>query len=453
MGAHNETGTETKDVTETVDVVVIGAGFAGLTAARELGHAGLNVLTLEARDRVGGRTWTDYRFGHDLEMGANWIHWVQPHVWAEVTRYDREITRSPVADEAYWHGPDGTPRKGTLAEFMALIEDGQQRLIDDVRQAIPRGAEPTVGTIQDLDHLSIHDRFEQIGLDPEARAANESVWVGHVNAPLDQVGISSALRWVSATGGHWQLMHEASATYRVVDGMRGFTDAIAADVPGEIRLGTTVVSVTQQEQETGAGGGVVVETADGGRIRAQKVVSTLPANAIAGIEFAPTLPEVWQRLGRETVASQGTKVWLRAQGHVPRFFAYASQNDPLSVLKAEFYCTDEAGDYTILVGFGPDHTRIDLEDLAGVQAAVDRFRPGLEITEVTAHDWMTDPLSQNTWMTHRPGQLTRDLAELREPAGDVHFATTDNANLWGGFIDGAIESGLREARRIVDELR
>ncbi|WP_449283088.1 flavin monoamine oxidase family protein [Leucobacter sp.] len=436
---------------QSVDVVVIGAGFAGLVASRELGSAGLDVLTLEARDRIGGRTWTDHRLGHELEMGANWVHWVQPHVWAEMTRYGRGIVRSPRADEAYWHGADGTPRKGTLEEFMALIDEGQQLVIDDVREAMPRGVEPTTGTIRELDRLSIQDRFDALDLDPEARAANESVWVGHVNAPLDQVGISSALRWVSATGGHWQLMHEASATYRVVDGMRGFTDALAADIPGEIRLDTTVVSVTQGG--AGSDAHAIVETADGERIRARRVVSTLPANAIAGIRFEPTLPEVWQRLSSETVASQGTKVWLRAKGHLPRFFAYASQHHPLSVLKAEFYETDEQGDYTILVAFGPDHTRIDLDDLAGVQAAVDAFRPGIEITEVTAHDWMTDPLSRNTWMTHRPGQLTRDLAELQQPAGALHFATTDNADLWGGFIDGAIESGLREARRVAEALR
>lgn len=436
---------------QSVDVVVIGAGFAGLVASRELGRAGLDVLTLEARDRIGGRTWTDHRLGHDLEMGANWVHWVQPHVWAEMTRYGREIVRSPRADDAYWHGADGTPRKGTLEEFMALIDEGQQLVIDDVREAMPRGVDPANGAIRGLDHLSIQERFDALGLDPEARAANESVWVGHVNAPLDQVGLSSALRWVAATGGHWQLMHEASATYRVVDGMRGFADALAADVPGEIRLNTTVVSVTQSG--TGSDAHAIIETADGERIRARRVISTLPVNAITGIRFEPSLPEAWLRQSAETVASQGTKVWLRAKGHLPRFFAYASQHHPLSVLKAEFYETDEQGDYTILVAFGPDHTRIDLDDLAGVQAAVDAFRPGIEITEVTAHDWMTDPLSRTTWMTHRPGQLTRDLAELQQPAGVLHFATTDNADLWGGFIDGAIESGLREARRVADSLR
>jgi monoamine oxidase len=118
------------------DVVVIGAGFAGLVAARELGRAGLGVLVLEARDRVGGRTWTDRRLGHDLELGGTWVHWVQPHTWAEMTRYGREITRSPAAGEAYWLGAGDAPRAGTLDEFMALIDAGQQAIVDDVRAAI-----------------------------------------------------------------------------------------------------------------------------------------------------------------------------------------------------------------------------------------------------------------------------------------------------------------------------
>jgi len=109
------------------DVVVIGAGFAGLIAARELGHARLDVLVLEARDRVGGRTWTDRRLGHDLELGGTWVHWVEPHTWAEMTRYGREITCSPPAEEAYWLGAGDARRAGTLDEFMALIADGPRR--------------------------------------------------------------------------------------------------------------------------------------------------------------------------------------------------------------------------------------------------------------------------------------------------------------------------------------
>src|ERR1700753_1383400 len=234
------------------DVVVIGAGCAGLVAARELGRAGLGVLVLEARDRVGGRTWTDFRLGHDLELGGTWVHWVQPHTWAEMTRYGRAVTRSPAVEEAYWLGPRDAPRTGTLDEFMALIGPGQQAIVDDVGAAIPRGIDPADGEIGRLGALSIQDPVDALDLDDAARTANEGVWFGPVNARLDQVGLSSALRWTAAAGGHWQLMHEASATYRVVGGMSGFTAAIAADVAGEIRLGATVSGGAQ----TGGGAGV-----------------------------------------------------------------------------------------------------------------------------------------------------------------------------------------------------
>jgi monoamine oxidase len=432
---------------ESVDIAVVGAGFAGLTVARELGNAGFDVVVLEARNRVGGRTWTDHRLGHELEMGANWIHWVQPHVWAEMTRYGRRIVRSPKAEEVYWLGADGSTRTGTVEDVMALVEGGHDALLADVQEAIPRGVEPTVGSIHELDKFSIQDRFESVDIDPESRNANECIWVGHVNAPLDQAGLSYALRWTAVTGGYWRLSHDAAATYRIEGGMNSLSQALAADVRGAIRLNTVVSSVVQDND------GVIVETGDGGRIRARRVVSTLPVNASAGIRFEPPLPEVWQRLAAETVASQGVKVWLRARGHLPRFFAYATQHSPLSILKAEFYGTDEHGeDYTIIVGFGADHKRIDIDDLEGIQAAVDVFRPGIEVTEVTGHDWMKDPYSMNTWMTHRPGQLTESLEELQQPQARLHFASADNASLWGGHVDGAIESGLREARRIIEAL-
>src|SRR2546428_7385138 len=77
------------------DVVVIGAGFAGLVAARELGRAGLDVLVLEARDRVGGRTWTARRPGHRLEPCGTLVHLVQPPPWARLTPLRAWITRRP----------------------------------------------------------------------------------------------------------------------------------------------------------------------------------------------------------------------------------------------------------------------------------------------------------------------------------------------------------------------
>ncbi len=84
------------------DVVVIGGGFAGLTAARELHHARLDVLLLEARERIGGRTMTTAISGHTVELGGSWVHWHQPHVWAELTRYGIGVTPSRSPARATW---------------------------------------------------------------------------------------------------------------------------------------------------------------------------------------------------------------------------------------------------------------------------------------------------------------------------------------------------------------
>ena len=84
-----------------LDVLVLGAGFAGLTAARELTQRGLSVRILEARDRIGGRTWYTEGLGRGLELGGTWVHWTQPYVWAELARYGIGTVPSPAPSIAH----------------------------------------------------------------------------------------------------------------------------------------------------------------------------------------------------------------------------------------------------------------------------------------------------------------------------------------------------------------
>lgn len=135
-------------------------------------------------------------------------------------------------------------------------------------------------------------------------------------------------------------------------------------------------------------------------------------------------------------------------GPLKPFFSYSSQHHPLSVVRTEFIGDDDA----VLVGFGADSRRLDVTDRAAVAAALRVWRDDLEVLEVAGHDWMSDPYAAETWLIQRPGQFTRHHRALQLPTGVVHFASGDHANLWAGFIDGAIESGVRAARQVGESL-
>ena len=116
-------------------------GFAGVTAARELTNAGQSCLLLEGRDRLGGRTWTKEFAGVDVELGGGWIHWLQPHVWAEISRYGIEVTESPTPDQCVWLA-DGERRSGDLEEFDALLYRGVARFCEGFEDVLDYPYDP-----------------------------------------------------------------------------------------------------------------------------------------------------------------------------------------------------------------------------------------------------------------------------------------------------------------------
>ena len=421
------------------DVIVVGAGFAGVTAARELRRQGHRVLVLEARDRIGGRTWTDTRLGRDLEMGGTWVHWIQPHTWAELSRYGIGVTSSPTPVRGYWLS-GGTVHSGTADELLGLIDRGMAGSTEAALTYFPQPYRPLLAgdRLAEVDGLTIREKLEQLGLGPEEFDAVEGMWATNFSGRTEDGGYAQGLRWCALAGGSWQLMFEACATYKVVGGTRGLIEAMAADAGVEIRTRTRVTSVVQDD----AGATVTLE--DGSTLTAGAIVVTLPLNVLDSVTFDPPLSEGKRRAAHQGQASQGVKVWARLRGEHEPFVALAPGSAPLTLCQVEYVGDGE----TLVVAFGSVSERLDGSDPTAVQEALRVWLPDVEVLEVASHDWVADELSGETWPMQRAGQLTAALAELQRPEGRVVLAGSDYADGWAGFIDGAIESGMRAGRDV-----
>lgn len=427
------------------DVAIIGGGFAGLAAARDLTRAGLSARLFEARDRLGGRTWyRDSPLGRPLEIGGGFVHWTQPHLWADLVAYGLDVEPVDPVDTVYWLSR-GEVKKNTIDEYRAFVGQGQAALAAGALQAFPLPHQPFPLTPEAIaaDQISVADRIAQLGLPEDLAEILRGHWTLSFSGSTTDGAWSQVLRHTALAGGAWQMRAASASTYLIRGGSHQLVDAFAADTDADIRLSTQVSAIRRDGQ------GVRIETADGQVFAARHAIVTVPLNVLGSIAFEPPLSPLKQAAARQGQVSTGFKVWMRAKGKVDKFIAFAPDRYPLTMMGYEY----EIDGDTILLGFGPRASELDITDVRAVQAAVHQWRPDIELVGVDAHDWSGDPLAGETWAMLRTGQLSGQAEELVRPEGPVRIAGSDYALGWSGHIDGAIESGRRAVREIVRERR
>jgi monoamine oxidase len=420
------------------DVIVIGAGFSGLTAARNLREAGKNVLVLEARDRIGGSTWyrTDAIEGVGLEMGGTWIVPQQEHVWAEVERYGVPIQDSELPERMTWSAngkvldtllPCSPAEYGELEEALRKLLDAGARL-DYTRPLSEQG-------LDDLD-VPILQWAENVGLRGSARELLISWFCGCANANEETGSALDIIRWLASMDNSlWGMVQASVLGYTFTDGTRSLAEKMAEGTA--IKLSSPVRAVAASDSS-------VLVTYDGGTAEAAHVLVTVPIGVLKNIDWSPALSAEKLAASEENHAGQGQKVWALAT-NVPEDisgFGWGTSFDYVGAMHST-----ERG--VVLVCFAPEHDRVNVDDLADVQRAVREFAPDAVVLESAGHDWVHDEFSYGTWATFRAGQFAKYEQALRRREGRVHFTGSHTGTRWRAFIDGAIESGKRGAAEVL----
>jgi pseudooxynicotine oxidase len=423
------------------DVIVIGGGFCGVTAARECRKAGYRTLLLEARNRLGGRTFTADFNGHPADMGGTWVHWSQPHVWSEIRRSGLTLreTIGAAADKLIVHTSKGDVVTLSNAKVGGDIERAMAEYMGDSRKILPLPHNPFGSDeYKKVDGISSLERLSSLrGMSSLHRDLLDGYFATCGHNYTDKFAWIEMVRWYAIPGHNLTDMQDSISRYHFTDGTVSLINALMAEGKPELRLNTPVRRVIQDDSR------VTVVTGSGEELHARTVVSAIPLNVLKDIDWQPALAEGKLMASTETHAGFGTKLHVLLEGDYGNVACLAPSHNPLNWL-----FTDGIQDgHTHLIGFGPDPELLDVNDNESVQHAVRLFLPEAKVMRTFGYQWTLDPYSKGTWCTLRPGMWSKYLRDLQASSGRVIFASADWANGWRGFIDGAIEQGLEAGRR------
>lgn len=437
------------------DVIVVGAGFSGLKAAQELVNSGHSVIVLEAKDRVGGRVKHAELAGRAVDVGGQWIG-----TGHDVLRQEAE--RFGISTYAqYETGRTVMQMFGKLVQFtgtvprmnaLALVELFLlERRWSREMKTVPAGAPWTAPRAREWDSQTLESwivRNLRIRAAREfARLVPRGAWAAEASQ-VSYLWFLDALR--SGTGLNYLMgVRGGALDAKFAGGMHQVARRMAEELGERVVLNAAVLKIAQGTD------GVRVTTA-GRDYTARFAIVAGPPGPVARIAFEPHLPAARDGLHQRMAMGAVVKVivaYSHAFWRTKGFSGQVATDDDVVGLVLEDWqegttpmllCFIEGGHALEMSAAGPDARK------AKVIASLVRFF-GPEAADAVGYadnDWLLEPCTHGYVGSMGPGTMTRFGHALREPCGRVHWAGSETAEEWAGYIEGALRSGIRAAQEV-----
>lgn len=441
------------------DVVVVGAGFAGLSAARALMNAGLDVVVLEAREVVGGRTGTQSDSQRSLELGGQWTGPGQHRVLELASTFGVATFPTPHEGEDVAMGSGASTDSGSIAH----LDDGDiQRVVDQVDALsanVPGEAPWLTPDAERLDHTILDDWLQREVPSDSARQWMRRVLEGLMTTSASDMSLLTILHAAKTSGTLSAAMgiEDGAQELRLVGGMHGLAVGMAEELGSRVRLASAVTSIRHDATAAHL-------TTASGDVSAQVAIVAVPPSSWPLMSFEPELPAAHRALPAMMPMGSVIKAQVVFDRPFWRDAGYSGLVlDHGSVFPFMVDNSPSTSDEGVLATFISASDVAQWSDAAlGVQAQSMRRKHLIEhigrafdmsVPDPVAyvdHDWTAEPWIGGGYSgVMRPGGWTSCGPALREPVGRVHWASAESATMWTGYVDGAIQSGERAAAEVL----
>ena len=434
------------------DVVIVGAGLAGLAAARRLAASGVDCLVVEARDRVGGRT-LNHSIGDDkiVEVGGQWVGPTQTRVLELIRELGLETFPT------YQRGEHVVEYEGELQRYTGTIPKLSKRLLADFGQAqwrldrmakkVPADAPWRAAKAKEWDSQTLWSWMRRNMATRGGRDALslgvEAVWA----AQPEDISLLHALFYISSAGGLDALWDTEGGAQdaRIVGGSQLISIRMAEDL-GEDRvvLGAPVRRIAHEPDR------VTVE-ADDLTVEARRAIVALPPTLTCRIAYDPPMPAMRDQLTQRI--PQGTVIKCMAIYDRPFWRDQGLTGQATSLagpVKLTFDNSPPDGSPGVLLGFleGNQARALGAETPERRrQAVIDGFArlfgpQAAEPVDYVDKSWADEEWTRGCYGCYMPtGAWTVYGPHLRAPVGPIHWAGAETASVWSGYMDGAVRSG------------